>query len=110
MDLTRSKTSVTVSVFETTIRYMAGMLSVYELCGERLAWVGDNDIPYGRIDFADDQPTMETSNIAEAGTLILEWATLSKQLNDSKYAGLAEKSFRHIIGMVCLSNRLVQCG
>ncbi|KAF9010874.1 hypothetical protein BDZ89DRAFT_931377, partial [Hymenopellis radicata] len=31
----RSKTSVTVSVCETTIRYMAGMLSVYELCGER---------------------------------------------------------------------------
>ncbi|KAF9035737.1 glycoside hydrolase family 47 protein [Hymenopellis radicata] len=117
IDFTRSKTSDTVSVFETTIRYMAGLLSVYELRGERLedralvdkarevadklafAWVGDNDIPYGHIDFANDQPTTETSNIAEAGTLILEWATLSKHLNDSKYAGLAEKSFRHIIAM-----------
>jgi mannosyl-oligosaccharide alpha-1,2-mannosidase len=91
-DFSISHTSDTVSLFETTIRYVGGFLSAYELSGEKYpvlvekaqdladqmayAWVGDQSIPYGYIDFTNQQPTMDTSNIAEAGTLTMEWNRL----------------------------------
>ena len=36
------------------------------------AWVGQNDVPYGFLNFATNTPEIRGSNIAEAGTLILE--------------------------------------
>jgi mannosyl-oligosaccharide alpha-1,2-mannosidase len=35
IDFSESKTSDTVSVFETTIRYLGGLLSAYELSGKK---------------------------------------------------------------------------
>ncbi|KAJ3571801.1 hypothetical protein NP233_g3526 [Leucocoprinus birnbaumii] len=112
IDFSRSKTLDTVSVFETTIRYLGGLLSAYELSGEKHhvlvtkarevadklthAWVEDNDIPYGYLDFSTDSPRRGTANIAEAGTLLMEWGTLSKHTGDGKYWQLAEKSMRRI--------------
>ncbi|KAK0216656.1 glycoside hydrolase family 47 protein [Armillaria nabsnona] len=112
VDFSESKTSSHVSVFETTIRYLGGLLSAYELRGNRddsllqkaqeiadklaFAWVGDNDLPFGWIDFSNNKPDVATSNIAEAGTLIMEWATLSKLTGNNTYQELAEKAFRHI--------------
>ncbi|KAJ7285729.1 glycoside hydrolase family 47 protein [Mycena rebaudengoi] len=112
IDFSESKTSDTVSVFETTIRYLGGLLSAYELSGKKFpallsqaqklgdklayAWVGDNDIPFGFLDFSTNTPVQDTSNIAEAGTLILEWATLSKHTGNDTYRQLAEKSMKHI--------------
>lgn len=112
IDFSESKTSSHVSVFETTIRYLGGLLSVYELGGNKddillqkaqeiadklaFAWVGNNDLPFGWIDFLTDKPDVATSNIAEAGTLIIEWATLSKYTGNDTYQELAEKAFRHI--------------
>ncbi|KAF9030323.1 glycoside hydrolase family 47 protein [Hymenopellis radicata] len=120
IDFSSSKTSDRVSVFETTIRFLGGLLSVYELRGEKdaalleraqdvadkmaFAWVEDHDLPYGFLDFSTNTPTLilcmfsdsRQSNIAEAGTLILEWATLSKHTGNDTYRELAEKSFRHI--------------
>ncbi|KAG6919821.1 hypothetical protein DXG01_000326 [Tephrocybe rancida] len=112
VDFSTSKTADTVSVFETTIRYLGGMLSAYELSNGAYpallekatqladkmahAWVGENDIPYGHLDFATNAPTLDTSNIAEAGTLTLEWATLSKHTKNDKYRLLAEKAARRI--------------
>ncbi|KAK0457211.1 glycoside hydrolase family 47 protein [Desarmillaria tabescens] len=119
VDFSVSKTSSHVSVFETTIRYLGGLLSVYELRGNKdnillqkaqeiadklaFAWVGDNDLPFGWIDFSNDKPDIATSNIAEAGTLIMEWATLSKHTGNSTYQELAEKAFRHIATLVGLA-------
>ncbi|KAG1753648.1 glycoside hydrolase family 47 protein [Suillus paluster] len=115
-NFTVSQTSDTVSLFETTIRYVGGFLSAYELSGEKYpvlvekaqdladqmayAWVAANQsIPYGYIDFTDHQPTLDTSNIAEAGTLTLEWNRLSKHTGNSTYRELAEKSVQFMIQM-----------
>jgi len=114
-DFSISHTSDTVSLFETTIRYVGGFLSAYELSGEKYpvlvekaqdladqmayAWVGDQSIPYGYIDFTNQQPTMDTSNIAEAGTLTMEWNRLSQYTGNHTYQTLAEKSVQHMIHM-----------
>lgn len=112
IDFSKSQTSDTVSVFETTIRYLGGLLSAYEISGQKFpalrdkakevadkmatAWIGNNSVPFGQVDFSTNTPTVATSNIAEAGTLTLEWAVLSKYVGDDKYRQLAEKSVRHI--------------
>ncbi|KAF8889714.1 glycoside hydrolase family 47 protein, partial [Infundibulicybe gibba] len=110
IDFSKSQTSDT-----TTIRYVGGLLSAYELSGKQhqilvtkakqvadkmaFAWVGSNDIPFGHIDFSRNSPSQATSNIAEAGTLALEWATLSKYTTNDTYRQLTEKSLRHIANM-----------
>lgn len=112
IDFSRSKTPSTVSVFETTIRYLGGLLSAYELTGkkfpalvDRARDIGDkmafafsrkNAIPFGFLDFTDNSPTIANSNIAEAGTLTLEWETLSKYTGNATYANLVIGSVRHI--------------
>ncbi|KAF8074979.1 glycoside hydrolase family 47 protein [Lyophyllum atratum] len=112
IDFSKSQTDDTVSVFETTIRYLGGLLSAYELSDRRFpallqkakevgdkmayAWVGNNSVPFGFLDFATNEPIISTSNIAEAGTLILEWSTLSKYTRNDTYRRLAEGSFRQI--------------
>lgn len=63
-------------MFETTIRYVGGFLSAYELNGRKdaillekatqvadklaFAWVGDNQIPFGELNFTTNQPVIET--------------------------------------------------
>ncbi|EJD51241.1 seven-hairpin glycosidase [Auricularia subglabra TFB-10046 SS5] len=112
IDFSVSKIDSTVSVFETTIRYIGGMLSAYELGGRRdkilvkkaqevadklaYAWVGDNAMPYGFVNFTNNVPRVANSNIAEAGTLILEWARLSEYTHNKKYVNLVDKSMRAI--------------
>jgi len=113
VDFTISNTSDTVSLFETTIRYVGGFISAYELSEKKYpvliekaqdladqmvyAWVGEQSIPYGFMNFTTHQPTVATSNIAEAGTLTLEWNRLSEYTGNSTYQELAEKSVQHII-------------
>ncbi|KAF5311116.1 hypothetical protein D9619_007982 [Psilocybe cf. subviscida] len=108
IDFSKSPTSNNVSVFESSIRYIGGLLSAYELSGfaypvlvekskqlaDKLvyAWVGNNDVPYGFVDFSTNSPQQQVTNVAEAGSLTLEWATLSKYTKDDKYRKLAEKS------------------
>ncbi|KAG6901598.1 hypothetical protein C0995_010159 [Termitomyces sp. Mi166 len=98
------------SVFETVIRYLGGMLSAYELSDYRypvlleksqqladkivLAWTGDNDIPWGHIDFTSNKPKM--SNIAEAGTLTMELGILSKYTGNLGYRKRAERAVRGV--------------
>ena len=64
------------SVFETTIRFVGGLLSAYMLNGEKdailltkaqevanklaFAWVGTNDIPFGELNFTTNQPVIQT--------------------------------------------------
>ncbi|KAG0704897.1 glycoside hydrolase family 47 protein [Suillus ampliporus] len=115
-DFTVSQTPDTVSLFETTIRYVGGLLSAYELSGRNYpvlvekaqdladqmayAWVDENQsIPYGYINFTDHQPTIDTSNIAEAGSLTLEWSRLSEYTGNSTYQELVEKSVQFMIQM-----------
>ncbi|KAJ7512675.1 glycoside hydrolase family 47 protein [Mycena galericulata] len=115
IDFSKSQTTDTVSLFETTIRYIAGLLSSYELSGGKypalvakakqvadkmaFAWVGDNVIPFGYMEFSTNTPIRATSNIAEAGTLSLEWYTLSKYTGNATYANLATNSVAHIANL-----------
>ncbi|RPD61256.1 glycoside hydrolase family 47 protein [Lentinus tigrinus ALCF2SS1-6] len=115
VDFTESHTTDTASpsvpsVFETTIRYLAGMLSAYELSGQKYpelitqaetlanklsaAWSKGNVIPYGQVNINTSTPTIQTSNIAEAGTLTLEWSRLAEYTKNDTYRALAEDSVR----------------
>ncbi|KAF8889712.1 glycoside hydrolase family 47 protein [Infundibulicybe gibba] len=116
IDFSVSQTSDTVSLFETSIRYLGGLLSAYELSDNKFpvlvqkakevadkmafAWVGNNDMPFGFIDFSTNAPTETSSNIAEAGTLSLEWSTLTKHTGNQTYADLSVKSLSHIANLV----------
>jgi hypothetical protein len=77
----------------------------------------DNDVPYGFMDFSTNTPQIQTaspsltpfspypdqiiqSNIAEAGTLSLEWFTLSKYTGNATYGNLTARSVKHIANLV----------
>ncbi|KAI8976706.1 seven-hairpin glycosidase [Trametes punicea] len=115
IDFTISHTTDTVSIFETTIRYLGGMLSAYELSGQKYpalikqaeilgtkmsaAWINGNKIPFGELDFNTSIPVIQTSNIAEAGTLTLEWSRLAKYTGNDTFRALAEGSVRQIASL-----------
>ncbi|KAJ6468780.1 seven-hairpin glycosidase [Mycena sanguinolenta] len=96
-----------ISVFETTIRWVGGLISAYELSGEKFpilitkakevadklafAWIDGNAIPYNTMDFTTNSPVIQTTNIAQIGTLTLEWSALSKYTGNATYKELAEK-------------------
>ncbi|THU94524.1 glycoside hydrolase family 47 protein [Dendrothele bispora CBS 962.96] len=100
----------------TTIRYLGGLLSSYELSGKQhhilvekakqltdkmaFAWETRNQtIPWRFVDFSTDTPNIGTSNIAEAGTLDMEWSRLSLYTGNDTYRRLAEGSVRTIAGL-----------
>ncbi|KAI0250639.1 glycoside hydrolase family 47 protein [Lactifluus subvellereus] len=106
LDFTKSKTLDNVSVFESTIRYLGGLISAYELSGKQhfiliekarqladrlsLAWSPGNVIPFGTMDFSANKPVIATSGIAVGGTLTLEWSRLSEHTGNDTYRKLAE--------------------
>ncbi|KAI0078383.1 glycoside hydrolase family 47 protein [Panus rudis PR-1116 ss-1] len=117
IDFSVSHTTDTVSIFETTIRYLGGLLSAFELDGQRNPALvekakevankmtaafevpGASPVPFGHLDFNTSNPQFGTSNIAEAGTLTLEWFTLAKHTGNDTYRQLAENSVRHIANL-----------
>ncbi|KAH9939553.1 glycoside hydrolase [Amylocystis lapponica] len=115
IDFTTSNTGDTVDLFETTIRYVASALVSYDLSGRQYpqllkqaqvlvdkmtnAFVGDNAVPYGYLNWNNGTPATGTSNIAEAGTLTMEWATLAGYTGNDTYRVLAEKPVRYIAGL-----------
>ncbi|KAI1786737.1 glycoside hydrolase family 47 protein [Ganoderma leucocontextum] len=114
VDFTHDHSGSTASVFESTIRYVGGMLSAYELTGERYpvlvkqaktladklagAWSLGNTVPYGEVNINTTVPSIATSNIAEAGTLTLEWSRLAKYTGNDTYRALAENSTKPLPG------------
>ena len=82
IDFSKSNTPDTVSLFETTIRYVAGMLTAYELNGNQpqalvdqakiltdklsLGFQGSVDVPFGFVDFSTDQPVLATVSTTRA--------------------------------------------
>lgn len=69
-------TAPSISIFETTIRYLGGLLSAYELSNQQhpvlvqkakqvadkmtAAWSLGNVVPYGEVDFNTSQPQIAT--------------------------------------------------
>ncbi|KAH7104875.1 seven-hairpin glycosidase [Auriculariales sp. MPI-PUGE-AT-0066] len=105
-----SKSDGIVSLFETTIRYIGGMLSSYELNGKKdqalvdaarvlgdklaFAWVDSNVLPYNSVNFRNNSAMPNSAGPAEAGTLILEWGRLSEHTGNDTYLRLTDKAFR----------------
>lgn len=57
-------------------------------------------MPYGFLNFTTNQPVVANSNVAEAGTLSLEFDRLSQYTGNAKYRNLATKSVKAIFGAV----------
>jgi hypothetical protein len=121
-----SRATTDVSVFETNIRYLGGMLSAYDLlkgpfnslphdAGQRemlltqsksladtlaVAFNTPTGIPDNTLRFQGNQAVLNGStraNLAEMGSLVLEWSRLSALLNDPKYAQLATRAQSYLL-------------
>ncbi|KAI0129555.1 glycoside hydrolase family 47 protein [Xylariales sp. AK1849] len=113
-----------ISLFETTIRYLGGLLSAHDLLSGPLSnLVQDNSsvsaildqavhladllsvafntptgIPINDLDWEPPRATNETSNgLATIGTLVLEWTRLSDKTGDTKYAELSQKGESYLL-------------
>jgi mannosyl-oligosaccharide alpha-1,2-mannosidase len=113
IDFTKTS-SDTISLFETNIRYLAGLISAYELGGKKeqklidqakvvgdhliTGWLGNNPLPCNTLKWNNlaTPDACTSSGIAEGGTLILEMDRLSKYTGDPKYLKLATKSMKTI--------------
>ena len=104
-----------VSVFETTIRALGGLLSAYDLSGERVLLekaqdLGDRllpafntptGIPKGQVNLHSGAAaslgwTGSSSVLAELGTLQVEFRFLSRATGDPKYARAVERVMEHM--------------
>ncbi|KAG0136001.1 glycoside hydrolase [Tuber indicum] len=120
-----TKTATTVSLFETTIRYLGGLLSGYDLLmgpykdllpsnsttlisslvdqavilADALAFGFDtaSGIPANNLNFANKSFTDTTNGIATTGTLVLEWTRLADITGNRKYAELSQKAESYLL-------------
>ncbi|KAJ5292033.1 CAZyme family GH47 [Penicillium angulare] len=126
-----SQTSDQVSLFETTIRYLAGMLSGYDLLtGPASSLVKDSDlvdalltqsknladvlkfafdtpsgVPYNGINITSQgNDGSSTNGLAVTGTLVLEWTRLSDLTGDQEYAKLSQKAESYLLNPKPASN------
>ncbi|KAJ6758920.1 ALPHA-12-MANNOSIDASE [Salix koriyanagi] len=103
------------SVFETTIRVVGGLLSAYDLSGDKVflekakniadrllpAWNSPSGIPYNIINLAHGSAhnpgwTRGNSILADSGTEQLEFIALSQRTKDPKYQEKVEKVVKEI--------------
>jgi hypothetical protein len=111
-----------VKTFEVTIRLMGGLLSGYELTGDRRllakardlgarllpAFDSPTGLPYAYVDLRTGATRGAATNPAETGTLILEFGSLSKLTGDPVYYAKAKRALagtfarRSKIGLVGL--------
>lgn len=54
-------------------------------------------MPYNLVNFTSNQPVKGTTNIAQVGTLTMEWGTLTKHTGNDTYRQLAEKAAKAVI-------------
>ncbi|KAI6250053.1 putative mannosyl-oligosaccharide alpha-1,2-mannosidase 1B [Erysiphe necator] len=118
------KTNTEVSLFETTIRYLGGLLSAYDLLSGPLSDLGSNQtavdlilkqatrladnlafafdtpsgIPVNDLNFKNRTTDKSTTNgIARVGSLVLEWTRLSDLTGDQRYATLSQKGQSYLL-------------
>ena len=124
-------TTTGVSLFETTIRYMAGMLSGYDLLKGPLSNLTTNvslvdtlltqsknladslkfafdtpsGVPSNTLNFVSHTTDGSTTNgLADIGTLCLEWQRLSDLTGDPSYGDLAQRAESHLLNPLPESN------
>ncbi|KAF2724990.1 glycoside hydrolase family 47 protein [Polychaeton citri CBS 116435] len=125
VDFSVSKDDELVSLFETTIRYLGGMLSAYDLLRgpysdfsldhpenvEKLLEQSQNlanylsyafdtpsGVPANNLDFGNRSTDGSSTNgLATIGTLVLEWQRLSDLTGNSTYGELAQKGESYLL-------------
>ena len=110
IDFSVSKDDEVVSLFETTIRYLGGMLSAYDfLTGPLANLVQDKSNVKSLLNqaenlanilsFAFDTPSgvPSTNGLSQAGSLVLEWTHLSDLTGNKTYADLSQKAESYLL-------------
>lgn len=124
IDFSVSYENEQVSMFETTIRYLGGMLSGYDLLKGPLAHLANNSsdvdallsqaqtladlmsfgfetttgIPSNNLYFNNRSTDSSTTNgLATIGSLVLEWTHLSDLTGNQTYAQLAQKGESYLL-------------
>lgn len=118
-----SMTSSSVSLFETTIRYLGGMLSGYDLLSGPMAHLADSQddvqallqqsinladtlsftfdtptgIPWNTLTLVDKGNDAAPNGLATMGTLILEWVRLADLSGNRTYASLVETAQGYLL-------------
>ncbi|EOA90138.1 glycoside hydrolase family 47 protein [Exserohilum turcica Et28A] len=116
-------TNDAVSLFETTIRYLGGMLSGYDLLRGPLAHLADSEakvealltqsihlannlsfafetptgIPWNILVLSDRSNSGTPNGLATVGTLILEWTRLADLSGNQTYADLVAKAEEYLL-------------
>lgn len=118
-----SVTSTPVSLFETTIRYLGGMLSGYDFLSGPLAHLADDPanvnallqqsinlannlsyafetpsgVPYNILTLSAREILDEPNGLATVGTLIMEWVRLADLSGNQTYASLVERAESYLL-------------
>ncbi|UPX12946.1 Mannosyl-oligosaccharide 1,2-alpha-mannosidase [Ascochyta rabiei] len=118
-----STTETSVSLFETTIRYLGGMLSGYDFLSGPLAHLADDPanvkalleqsvhlannlsyafetptgVPWNDLDFSTRSVSVGPNGLATVGTLIMEWVRLADLTGNRTYAALVERAESYLI-------------
>ncbi|ROV87110.1 hypothetical protein VSDG_10034 [Cytospora chrysosperma] len=124
IDFSVSYDDTEVSLFETTIRYLGGLLSAYDLLKGPLSHLANDSSKVeplldqarhlgNNLSFAFDTPTgipdnsiylnpprlanSSTNGVATIGTLVMEWTRLSDLTGNATYGELAKKAESYLI-------------
>lgn len=124
-------TTTEVSLFETTIRYLGGMLSGYDLLkgplsdlatnasavdtlltqsksladSLKFAFTTTSGVPSNNLYFTDQTTDGSTTNgLATIGTLCLEWQHLSDLTGDASYGDLVQKAESYLLNPLPKAN------
>ena len=95
-----------VSVFETNIRLIGGLLSAHHACGDPVllakakdlgdrllpAFETSTGIPWGKINLRTGAPSEVRNSPAGAGTYMAEFGTLSRLTGDDRYLRAAKRA------------------
>ncbi|KAH8696524.1 putative mannosyl-oligosaccharide alpha-1,2-mannosidase 1B [Talaromyces proteolyticus] len=112
-----------VSMFETTIRYLGGLLSAYDLLNGpaanlvnetskvtnlltqaasladnlKVAFTSETGMPYNGIDIQNQTIVGEPTNgLAAIGSLVLEWTRLADLTGNAEYGNLSQKAAEYL--------------
>lgn len=105
-----SCTDSQINIFETTIRYLGGLLSAYDLSNDKrlldkavevgemlyISFDTPNRMPLTRWDFqagrrGEEQPASDGALVSEIGSLSVEFTRLSQVTGDAKYFDAIER-------------------
>ena len=106
LDSLRFDRDVPVQVFEVTIRELGGLITAYQMDGDRRflrlavdlgdrllpAFASPTGMPYRYVDLRTGAQSGPVSNPAEIGTLMLEFGTLSRLAADPRYYDMAKRA------------------